>query len=404
VQRDFRVVESALAERDMVDRLPEPSLVAEKREALRAARKQLDDQQKVLVEDATGQTKTLGDLNRELLARRERAEQRYRDIKADFDSLMSYYNIAIDEVGKAPLDSARHKRLQAEADRMKKKLDELETELNKRKSALDAIETEYREKVRGRLDSHEKQVADAEDQLKKVTGAFDRYAKVAVQRSWTFGDTFRDLPILDGFESPTKIKQIWLPDLTIDSSFKEVPRFARCTSCHLGIDRAAYTKAALTRLGDEKESARLTGKLTEAQKMLERRQAAGEKLGFEPKDMPGERTAPLGLLTLLMLASALVAAGGLALLERSVRVGVKILTAGLVLTLASSSVIALMAPVRPKVKEVKLSDAQVTQYCVHPRMDLFVDSNSPHPMEKFGCTICHSGQGSATEFVLAAHT
>ena len=36
--------------------------------------------------------------------------------------------------------------------------------------------------------------------------------------------------------------------------------------------------------------------------------------------------------------------------------------------------------------------------------ELFVDSNSPHPTEKFGCTICHGGQGSATDFTLAAHT
>ena len=29
---------------------------------------------------------------------------------------------------------------------------------------------------------------------------------------------------------------------------------------------------------------------------------------------------------------------------------------------------------------------------------------SPHPMEKFGCTICHQGQGSATAFEWASHT
>jgi hypothetical protein len=39
-----------------------------------------------------------------------------------------------------------------------------------------------------------------------------------------------------------------------------------------------------------------------------------------------------------------------------------------------------------------------------PALDLFVDANSPHPAEKFGCTICHSGQGSATDFKQATHT
>ena len=53
---------------------------------------------------------------------------------------------------------------------------------------------------------------------------------------------------------------------------------------------------------------------------------------------------------------------------------------------------------------LSLTAGQITQFAAHPRLDLFVDSNSPHPMEKFGCTICHGGQGSATDFVLSAHT
>ena len=43
-------------------------------------------------------------------------------------------------------------------------------------------------------------------------------------------------------------------------------------------------------------------------------------------------------------------------------------------------------------------------YAAHPRLDLFVGANSPHPMAEFGCTICHDGQGSATEFHWASHT
>ncbi len=43
-------------------------------------------------------------------------------------------------------------------------------------------------------------------------------------------------------------------------------------------------------------------------------------------------------------------------------------------------------------------------YATHPKLNLFVGSMSPHPMEKFGCTICHQGQGSATSFEFASHT
>src|SRR5205085_11826883 len=54
--------------------------------------------------------------------------------------------------------------------------------------------------------------------------------------------------------------------------------------------------------------------------------------------------------------------------------------------------------------KVELTDAQVNELCVHPRLHLFVGADSPHPAEKFGCTSCHSGQGSSTSFVLASHT
>lgn len=40
----------------------------------------------------------------------------------------------------------------------------------------------------------------------------------------------------------------------------------------------------------------------------------------------------------------------------------------------------------------------------HPRLDLFVGESSPHPMQTFGCSICHGGQGSATAFEWASHT
>jgi len=40
----------------------------------------------------------------------------------------------------------------------------------------------------------------------------------------------------------------------------------------------------------------------------------------------------------------------------------------------------------------------------HPRLDLFVGSNSPHSLETFGCTVCHGGNGHSLSFKDAAHT
>jgi mono/diheme cytochrome c family protein len=43
-------------------------------------------------------------------------------------------------------------------------------------------------------------------------------------------------PIVDGFNSPHRIQQEWLPDLTITLGMAEVARFDRCRTCHVNID------------------------------------------------------------------------------------------------------------------------------------------------------------------------
>ena len=40
----------------------------------------------------------------------------------------------------------------------------------------------------------------------------------------------------------------------------------------------------------------------------------------------------------------------------------------------------------------------------HPQLDLFLASDSPHPLEEFGCTSCHGGRGRATDFYGTVHT
>ncbi len=43
-------------------------------------------------------------------------------------------------------------------------------------------------------------------------------------------------------------------------------------------------------------------------------------------------------------------------------------------------------------------------FLTHPKPELYVTANSPHPRETFGCTVCHSGQGSGTTFTYASHS
>lgn len=43
-------------------------------------------------------------------------------------------------------------------------------------------------------------------------------------------------------------------------------------------------------------------------------------------------------------------------------------------------------------------------FATHSNTELFCTASSPHPVAKFGCTICHDGQGSGTSFGNAEHT
>lgn len=61
----------------------------------------------------------------------------------------------------------------------------------------------------------------------------------------------------------------------------------------------------------------------------------------------------------------------------------------------------------PSTDEVKTWVAENSfpqPYTTHPNHELFCTASSPHPVAKFGCTICHDGQGSGTSFGNAEHT
>ena len=160
--------------------------------------------------------------------------------------------------------------------------------------------------------------------LKKRRGDFtrdaDRVARALEQKNAQYGEggflnstfaTLRGLPIIDLAAPPTKIQQISLPDLLINYNFKEVPRYDRCTTCHLGIDRPGYDTDA-------------DGK------------AMAEVFQSHPHLSTG--------------ATAIDPKGN-------------VVPAG-----------------------------------------LYLDSTGPHAINKFGCTICHGGQGSGTSFTFASHT
>jgi cbb3-type cytochrome oxidase cytochrome c subunit len=343
IQRQFREVDEALTQRAMLDKLPSKEKVEEVSKDVADKRKNLE---KLKDENAGKQKRLLGD--------KAKLEAKYQSTKADRDSHLSLFNIAIEERDKET-NPAQRAKFQATAGERKKQVDEEARDLASIQEQLDKNQAELKDIEREQKKAEE-ELTNAENQLKKVSGPFDVLAKATAQKLWKWGDTIRDLPVLDAFASPTRIGQFTLADYPIDYSFKYVTRYDRCTTCHLAYDQPKFSKEALRELTppsvvkdeslrekmQERQDA-LKTKLDTAREIFKDRQKQGEELPFKLSDLPGS------------------------------------------------------------VVTMNLTESQINQFCAHPRLDLFVDANSPHPAEQFGCTSCHSGQGSATDFQFASH-
>ncbi|MFQ3650879.1 MAG: hypothetical protein SNJ75_11145, partial [Gemmataceae bacterium] len=177
-------------------------------------------------------------------------------------------------------------------------------------------------------------------------------------------------------------------------------RSEQCVQCHRGIDRAELDRASLGKLADPEESKRLSMRLSEVRDLLARRALVDPNT---PSSLQGVRLGSVWLVVALMLLSTVVAAVSLGLLERSWRVGLNATYVGLVLSLLTGAALATLTPAPPRVEPVPLSQSEIKQYCVHPRLDLYVGANSPHPASTFACADCHHGQGKATRFGPAGH-
>lgn len=234
----------------------------------------------------------------------------------------------------------------AQAAAYRKEIDSLKPKLDGIKAEQDAVLARMK-RNQAQIDEWEKPLTDALSELKKVNDRFDAQVKAAVAKQWRFGDWVRTVPILEGFAPALKIHQFTINDIPIDYNFKHVTRFDRCMTCHQGIDRPAFTKAnlkALTRATPEQRAQR-----DEARRLVQARHKALEGHD-DAKKLPDPSDVKL-----------------------------------------------------TKVSADYLTDSRINEFCAHPRLDLFVDPTSKHPAERFGCTSCHAGQGSATSFTLASH-
>ena len=312
--------------------------------------------------------------------------------KAEFDKARADYELGIAE-GAAEEKVGGLLKI-AEAKRGEVTQATLETQAsNTQRKALESL----LRKMTADEDTAAKALADHRQKLLLLS-------KTVQDRAPNAGKTLLELPVLDAFNGPLRVDQIWLPQLTLNNNFRDVARFDRCITCHKGMDKSmpgAPTEPAYC----EAQKVTLTFPAVPADgPSAERPKVVGD--GNEQLESQyGFHLAPRGLfreedptVSFVRPESPAAVAG---MLSGDV---IEEIAGGKQLARTAAAASLIETPVRGQPLTVVVRRGVPQPYATHPRLDLFVGSTSPHPMQTFGCTVCHQGQGSATSFKWSSHT
>lgn len=312
----------------------------------------------------------------------------------------------------------------------------------------------YRKKLNGVIDKIDAEANATKKSLEDLMADLNRIEQTRKERRLTYFTTWDNaflgkrlltLPILDAFGSPLKIENLWSDGNEWNNNFRLVNRFDRCTTCHQAMEKSLpgeATKAAY--IAEKLIDFRilLSTPATETASdgatnvtLVSTSEPAAEK---QLLDQLGLLLANEGLIkqddvtisyvqpdTAAAMASPLDGANPSTLTAEDLRIAAMVgkelapqttplgLTVGDVIVKIEGSKIGSRAQAERMLTDAVRAGGEIEltikrglpgPYTSHPRLDLFVGSLSPHPMGTFGCTVCHEGQGSATEFRYASHT
>jgi len=309
--------------------------------------------------------------------------------KAELDKNRADYELAVTD----GLPADRQAELLALADAKRTEVTAATLEFQTANTHRKSLESQLAALTAGE-DAAAKAVADHRAKLAQLEKTLD-------QRRPNAGKTVLELPVLDAFNGPLRVDQIWLPELTLNNNFRNVARFDRCTTCHRGMDKTvpgaptepAYCEARTVELTLPTPATRPASMTVEGD--------GNDQL----EAIYGLRLAPVGLFSADDPTVSVVRPESPAA-QAGVQVGDVIDDIDGGRTLARNVAVAALVetPRWGSPLAVKVRRGVPQPYASHPRLDLFVGDSSPHPMKTFGCTICHQGQGSATSFKWASHS
>ncbi len=309
--------------------------------------------------------------------------------KAELDKNRADYELAVAEEAAAERQAA----LLALADAKRSQVATATLDFQTANTHRKALEDTLRQLTKAEDDAA-KAVADHRTKLAQLE-------KTLKDRRPNAGKTVLELPVLDAFNSPLRVDQIWLPQLTLNNNFRDVARFDRCTTCHRGMDKSmpgAPTDPAYR----QTESVTLTLPTPASPPQPATLEGDGND---QLEKLYGLELAPRGLFVAeeptvsVVLPESPAANAGFVVGDVIVDIG-----SGKTLARKVAATALVETPEWGKPLAVTVRRGVPQPYSTHPRLDLFVGDSSPHPMKTFGCTICHQGQGSSTSFKWASHT
>lgn len=312
----------------------------------------------------------------------------------------------------------------------------------------------------------EKEVTDLQAQIKNLTAeltkATGRLEELEPGLAGAIGNFLRNQPLLDGFNSSIKIKQQRVPDVLTDVNLAQVPTLDRCMSCHVTIDNPLFAEERVLRflefqaLAEEfpedgqsrvlelvREGLDPVAQLSFWERSIEalpttsgvpqqRLRAAQDQLvtvfaslydGAEPTDPIRKAWSPSSADATTVTSMADVRALQAQLWSEWPEQWQKWYEPLVEYRLSLSDIVEeFLAKADRRAFNDAYRHALVDQYnlraielgrnrlsasrliLAHPRLDLYADPDSKHPIATMGCTSCHEGSGEESQFVHTAHT
>lgn len=295
-----------------------------------------------------------------------------------------------------------------------------------------------------------------------LTKATERLEQLEPGLAGRIGNWLRNQPLVDGFNSSIKVKQQLVPDVLNDVNLAQVPTLDRCMSCHVTIDNPSFAEDRVLRfLEFQALRTEFPAKYPDRVNDLVRQRIQPDAmLGFwertienlpstsgEPKKhLAAAQEALVGVFASLYDSAApadkmkiawkSTATSGPAVSNmpdvRGLRqalldewpadwekwyqplVDYRLSLGEIVDQFLSKPekrafddsyrhvLVDMYNAGAASLGRSRLSDSRLI--LAHPRLDLYADPDSRHPIVTMGCTSCHEGSGEETQFPHTAHT